>query len=372
MLSSVETAVDLFVALARLPTPPGQERAAIDLVSSVLAGFGVASAEDDAGSRIDGDAGNLYARIPGTVPGTPLFFNAHVDTVPPSAAIEPVVRDGYIVNAQPTILGADNKASVAGMVDGIRTVLREGLPHAGIELLITVQEETGLRGAKAFDVGQLEATIGYVYDVDGPPGRMVMRAPSQISMDITFLGKAAHAGIAPEEGRNAIQAAARALAGLEFGRIAAGATRNVGVVAGGRQRNIVPDRCTVQIELRSLVDEEMAGLAQEVIDACNLAAVATGCSVEIAQAREYTAYALSDRDPVVVLARQALRAAGCEPVEIETGGGADTHVFNERGLSCLNLSSGMEAIHSQDERIAVADVEALSRITVELIRAASA
>lgn len=366
----MDTALDLFLALARLPTPPGRERAAIDLVRDQLAEFGVNAEEDDAGPRIDGDAGNLYARIPGTVPGTPIFFNAHVDTVPPSAPIEPVIRDGYVVNQQPTILGADNKASVAGMVDGIRSVLRDGIPHAGIELVITVQEETGLRGAKAFDTDRLEARVGYVYDVDGAPGGMVMRAPSQLTFNLLFRGKAAHAGIAPEAGRNAIQAAARALAGLAFGRVGPGASRNVGVISGGRQRNIVADLCAVEIEVRSLDDAEVGRLGQETIDAANAAAAETGCSVEVVQQREYTAYSLSANDQVVQMARTALLAAGCPPVELATGGGADSHVFNERGFACLNLSSGMEMIHSEDERIAVADVEALARITIELIRAA--
>lgn len=367
----MDTALDLFVALARLETPAKHERAAIDLCREVLASFGVDAIEDDVAAEIGGDAGNLYARIPGTVPGTPLFFNAHVDTVPPSGPIDPVIEAGYVVNRHPTILGADNKATVAGMIDGIRRVVREGIPHAGIELVITVQEEIGIVGARAFDVGRLEATTGYVYDVDGDPGGMVMRAPSQITMDLVFRGRAAHAGIAPEDGRNAIHAAGIALSILEFGRVAPGASRNVGVIEGGSQRNVVADHCVVQCEVRSLDDAEVVRLAQETIDAANAAAARTGCSVEIAQTREYTAYAFASDDEVVRLARTALDAAGCPPREIETGGGADAHAFNEKGLRCLNLSSGMEHIHSPDERIKVADVEALSRITVELIRAAA-
>ena len=368
----MDTALDLFLALARIPSPPGQERACVDLVRDVLASFGVASDEDGAGPRIGGDAGNLYARIPGTVPGTPLFFNAHVDTVPLVAGLDPAVEGEWVVNREPAILGADNKATVAGMVDGIRRVVREGIPHAGIELVITVQEEIGLLGAKAFDASRLEAEVGYVYDVDGDPGAMAMRAPSQITLDLEFRGRAAHAGMEPERGRNAIHAAAIALSRLTMGRVAPGASRSVGVIEGGTQRNVVPERCTMQMEVRSLDDAQVAVLAQEIVDAANAAAAETGCSVEIAQTKEYTAYAFTDGDDVVRLARRALEAAGCEVREIETGGGADAHAFNEAGKRCLNLSSGMEAIHTPDERIRVDHVEALSRITVELIRAAAA
>ncbi|MGI9116766.1 MAG: M20/M25/M40 family metallo-hydrolase [Gaiellales bacterium] len=368
----MDTALDLFLALARLPTPPGKERAAIDLVREVLASFGVESEEDDAGPRIDGDAGNLYARIPATCAGTPLFFNAHVDTVPMTAPIDPVIEGDFVVNREPTILGADNKATVAGMIDGIRRIVREGIPHAGIELVITVQEEIGLIGAKAFDVDRLEARVGYVYDVDGDPGAMTMRAPSQITLDLEFRGKSAHAGMEPERGRNAIHAAAIALSRLSMGRVAPGASRSVGLISGGTQRNVVPDRCSVQMEVRSLDDVQVVVLAQEIVDAANAAAAETGCSVEIAQVREYTAYAFSDDDEVVRIARKGLAAAGLDVREIETGGGADAHAFNERGLQCLNLSSGMEAIHTPDERIKVQHVEDLSRMTVELVRAATA
>lgn len=365
-------ALDLFLALARLETPPGRERAAIDLVRAELAALGVEAIEDDAGPRIGGDAGNLHARIPGTAPGEPIFLNAHVDTVPPEGPIDPVIEDGWVVNANPTILGADNKASVAGMVDGIRRVLEEGIPHAGIELVITVQEEIGLRGAWAFDCDRLQARLGFVYDVDGPPGRIVMRAPSQISMDVVFRGRAAHAGIAPEDGRNAIHAAARGLAALEMGRLGPGASRSVGVIQGGRQRNIVPDECRVELELRSLDDAEVVRLAAETTAALTEAATATGCDVDIAERREYTAYAFAPDDPVVRIARRALTAAGCDVEEIETGGGADAHAFNAAGLQCVNLSSGMELIHSADERIRVEHVDVLSDLTVELVRAACA
>jgi len=235
-----------------------------------------------------------------------------------------------------------------------------------------VQEEVGLRGAWAFDCDRLQARLGFVYDVDGPPGRIVMRAPSQISMDVVFRGRAAHAGIAPEDGRNAIHAAARGLAALEMGRLGPGASRSVGVIQGGRQRNIVPDECRVELELRSLDDAEVVRLAAETTAALTEAATATGCDVDIAERREYTAYAFAPDDPVVRIARRALTAAGCDVEEIETGGGADAHAFNAAGLQCVNLSSGMELIHSADERIRVEHVDVLSDLTVELVRAACA
>lgn len=365
-------ALRLFLELAALSTPPGRERAAIDLCAAYLRDLGAEPVEDDAGDRIGGDAGNLLARFPATAPGRMLMLNGHVDTVPPLAAIVPEVVDGYVVNREPTILGADNKASVAAILAAVGAVIGQGLPHAGIEVLITVQEEIGLRGAKAFDQGVLEAELGYVFDVDGALGGMVMAAPSQRTIDLTFRGRSAHAGIAPEEGLNAIQAAARGLATLPFGRLPSGASRNVGVIEGGSQRNIVPASCEAQVEVRSLDDAEVVTLAQETVDAALLGASETGCEVDCAVRTEYTAYAFRADDAVVRLAEQALGAAGYVPRPITTGGGADAHTFNERGLPCLNLSSGMEAIHTPDERIAVADVEGMERISRGLLEAATA
>lgn len=365
-------ALRLFLELAALSTPPCRERAAIDLCAAYLRTLGVEPVEDDAGRRLDGDAGNLLARFPGTAPGRMLMFNAHVDTVPPVAPIVPEVIDGYVVNRERTILGADNKASVAAILAAVREIVDEGSPHAGIEVLITVQEETGLRGAKAFDQSLLEADLGYVFDVDGALGGMVMAAPSQRTLDLTFRGRSAHAGIAPEDGLNAIQAAARALAALPFGRLPSGASRNVGVIEGGTQRNIVPDLCEVQIEVRSLDDDEVVTLAQETVDAALLGASEVGCEVDCAVRTEYTAYRFDVGDPVVQLAERALQSAGYAPRPITTGGGADAHAFNERGLPCLNLSSGMEAIHTPDERIAVDDVEGMVRIVRGLVASALA
>ena len=364
--------LDLFLALARIPSQPGEEREVMDAVRARLAALGIESEEDGAAARIGGNCGNLLARIPATAAGTPIFLNAHVDTVPVLDALDPAIEGEYVVNRAPAILGADNKASVAGILDGVRRVLEEGIPHAGIELVITVQEEIGLLGARAFDTAALEAEIGFVFDVDGDPGAMVMRAAGSMAIDLSFRGRSAHAGIAPEEGRSAIHAAALALSRLTMGRVGPGATRSAGTISGGSQRNVVPDRCDVQLEVRAMEEEQVAVLGQEVVDAANAAAAETGCSVEIATQRYCTAYGFAPDDDVVRIARAALEASGIPPREVETGGGADAHAFNAAGKRCLNLSSGMELIHTPDERIRVEHVEALSRITVELVRAAAA
>jgi tripeptide aminopeptidase len=370
--TSTPAALDLFLELAALSTPSGAERAAADRCIAYLRALGVDVAEDDAAARIDGDTGNLYARLLPTTAGTPVFFCAHLDTVPPTAPIEPVIVDGIVSNARDTILGADNKASAAGMLDGIRRVLADGVPHAGIELVLTPQEEPGLRGAKAFDADRLHARTGFVYDHAGPLGGIVMAAAGQNTIHLRFVGRASHAGIAPEQGRNAIAAAAHALAAMRFGKLDEETSANVGLIAGGEARNIVAPACSVELEVRSRSPERLAEETAHVLEAAAAGATATGCSCESAVRPEYASYRYSRSHRVVRIARAALEACGHAVREEQSNGGADTHVFRAAGIECVTLTSGMERIHTPEERIAAADVEALSDLTVAIVRAATA
>jgi tripeptide aminopeptidase len=365
----------LFTELAAIPSPPGEERAVADRVIDYLRSLGLESEEDDAGSKIGSPMGNVLARVlpngaQGSASGTPIFLCAHLDTVPPTAPIEPTVVDGVVRNAHDTILGADNKAAVAVMLEATRRVVEERRPHAGIELVFTPKEETGLEGAKQFDAEKLRARVGFVYDHAGPIGEVVTAAPYSTALDAMFTGRAAHAGMHPEEGRSAIYAAARAVADLRLGRIDAETTANVGTIAGGTARNIVPDRCTVAAEARSRDERKLADLVQEMVDSFTFAAAVGECEVEIELEEKYRGYRLRPEDPPLLLAFEALSGAGFEPRGIEAGGGADANVFNGRGRPCANLANGMTRIHSAEEHIAVADLEAMVDVTLRLVDAA--
>src|SRR5204862_1559964 len=195
--------------------------------------------------------GNLLCRIEPTAEGTPVFFCAHLDTVPPEGPLEPVVDDGFVRNSGGTILGADNKAAVAVMLEATRRIVAENRPHGGIELLFTPKEEVGLRGAAAFDQERLHAKLGFVYDHAGPIGEVILGAPFQCKLDASFHGRAAHSGMYPEEGRSAIAAAARAIADLRLGRLDDETTANAGELHGGRARSIVPAGCFFTAGARS-------------------------------------------------------------------------------------------------------------------------
>jgi len=358
----VPEVVDLFLELASIASPPGEERAVSDVVQRYV---------NDLGLGADEDAfGNVYARIEPTAEGTPLFFCAHLDTVPPDGKLEPVLDDGVIRNAGGTILGADNKSAVVAMLEGARRVLSEGRPHAGIELLFTMQEEIGLLGAAAFDHTRLHAQLGYVYDQAAPIGEIILGAPFAQGLEVTFHGRAAHSGMFPEEGRSAIQAAARAIADLRLGRIDEEATANVGVISGGTAGNIVPEWCTFLAEARCHDERRLNDLVQEMVDAFTFAATSTDCEVSTEMRKTYRGYRFAKSDDVVMLAASALERSGYGVSYALSGGAADANSFNERGLRCVNLANGMMDIHTPNEHISVADLEGMVEVTLALVEIA--
>ena len=364
--------VELFLELCAIPSPSGQERAVVDRVGAYLTGLGLAWDEDETAAELDGTAGSIYCRLPATNGGgTPIFLCAHTDTVPPEGPIEPVVgEDGVVRNAAHTILGSDNKAAVVVLLEAARRILDERRPHAGVELVFTPQEEVSLRGAAAFDHERLVARTGYVYDQGAPVGEIVLGSPHGRILDFRFHGRAAHAGMAPEEGRSAVAAAARAIADFRLGRIDEETSANVGVVSGGTARNVVPEWCTFQAEVRSHDERKATDLVREMLETAAFAASLADCEVESEVRPSFPGYRFRESDPVVRLAAGALSACGFEPTYALSGGGADANVFNARGLSCLNLANGMTDIHTPDERIAVADLEAMVEVTLTLVDAA--
>ena len=365
-------ALACFLELAALPSPPGEERAVADRVLDYLGALGLEADEDDAGVTVGSSIGNIYARLDASDgPGEPLFFCAHLDTVLPEGPIEPEVGEDEVVrNAAGTILGADDKSAVAAMLEAAARLVEDGRPHAGVELLFTPKEEVGLLGAAAFDQTRLAARVGYVYDHAGPIGEIILGAPFQQKLDVRFHGRAAHAGMYPEEGRSAIAAAARAIADLRLGRLDDVTTASVGRIQGGTARNVIPEWCTFAAEARSHDERKLADLVREMVDAVTFAASLEECEVEAQVSGLSRGYRFRRDDLPVQIAAAALERVGREPSYILSGGGADANVFNERGLQCLNLANGMTDIHTPDERIAVADLHEMVEVTLALVDAA--
>jgi tripeptide aminopeptidase len=362
---------DTFAQLCAIASPFGHERAMAERVAGELRGLSLEVAEDGAAAETGAECGNLLIRIGPHPPRSErsVLLCAHLDTVPHTGTIEPVVVDGGWESAGDTILGADNKAAVAVLLALAHRVAVEGSP-VGIELLFTVSEENALAGAKAFDVGQLRSEFGYVFDHASPIGEIVVASPTYVRMDARFRGAAAHAGIRPEAGRSAIAAASKAIAAMPLGRIDDQTTANVGTIEGGAGgTNVVPEHCRFLAEARSLSDASVEAVVAEMVDHVHDAAndPACECDVDVTVERLFSGYRHATSAPQVVAAEAALRACGYTPKRILTGGGSDANAFEAAGFPCTNLANGTEHNHEPTERVSVAALEGMLDVTFALL-----
>jgi tripeptide aminopeptidase len=377
-----------FAELCRIESPSGRERTCADRVIAELRALDVRVQEDGAGSLTCSDSGNLRARVSAGRSATPrapaggessdggrpsVLLCAHLDTVPLQAPVEPVLVDGYWENANPGILGADNKAAVAVMLTLARHVHNVGAP-VDLELLFTVGEETALAGARAFDASSLSSDFGYVFDHASPIGEVIVSSPSHFRVEVTFHGVAAHAGIRPQDGRSAILAAARAIASMPHGRLDEGTTVNVGTISGGSAMNVVPELSTFVAEVRSLEDERARSVVAEVVDRVHEAAnlPECECDVDVSVEPTFAGYRLAATAPALKVAESALRARGYEPLRISSGGASDANALLAQGFQTVNLANGTERNHEPGERVSVAALEEMLEVSLALLDEAAA
>jgi tripeptide aminopeptidase len=356
-----------FVRFCEIESPSRRERGMADAITADLEELGLDVTEDASGAETGSDSGNLLARIDGPEGARTILLCAHLDTVPLDAPVE-VERDddGVFRNKNAAILGADNKAAVAVIMESARHLVANGSP-VSVELLFTTTEEVALRGASAFDQSALDAEFGFVFDHATPIGEIIVAAPTYYQLDVTFHGKAAHAGMRPEDGHNAIAAAAAGLNALEFGRLDAQTTANVGVIKGGNQGNVVPDRCDILLETRSLDHEHAHTIAQKMVDELTAAGSDRECDVEIDLQELFRGYKLAKTAPQVEAAARALAAMRIEPVYINTGGGSDANAFILDGLPCVNMANGTTNPHQHDESVTTQALETMLDVALTLV-----
>jgi tripeptide aminopeptidase len=348
-----------FVRYCEIESPSGQERKMVDALTEDLRGLGLEVEEDE--------AGNLLARIEGPESAPTVLLCAHTDTVPLDGPVEVVSENGLLTNRHEAILGADNKAAIATIMAALRRIVRQGKPAAGVEVVFTTGEELALKGAKAFDRSLLRSDFGYVFDHATPIGEIVLASPTYYSLEARFKGQAAHAGIRPEAGHNAIAAASRAIAALRIGRIDPETTANVGRIEGGTAANVVAERCYVQLETRSLDDVRAGEIVSEMVDAIAGAASDSECDVETSVERLFQSYRLPRTAPAVEVAAAALRDCDIEPIYITSGGGSDANVFIQAGLPVVNLANGTERNHQPDESVTVEALETMLDVTIAIV-----
>ena len=361
-----------FLELVQIDSIPRHEGAIARALAADLAALGGVVEFDDAGTKVNGEVGNLIARFPGTTTAPPLLLCAHMDTVEPGIGVRPVVEGDVIRSDGTTVLGGDDKSGVAIVCECVRLCREHGLPMPPVDVVFTICEEIGLQGARYLDLSKVRSRYGLVFDSDAV-GCVFTRAPGSNHIEATVHGRAAHAGMAPEKGINAIQIAAEGIAAMQLGRIDDETTANIGMIKGGRGVNTVPQDVWVLGEARS---HDPAKLAAQTEHMCVALRAATarhaGASVDIKVEAIYEPMHVRDDTPIMELVRAAAAQVGRTIESAGMGGGCDANILNRRGLQVVNMGTGMREIHTTKEWLQVSDMVAAAEVTLALIQLAAA
>ena len=357
-----ERVLSTFLELVRIDSPSGHEQAIAERLLTLLQTLGVDAEIDATGNVVGRRAGNgAHADA------APLLFSAHMDTVQPGTGVKPVVEDGFVRSDGSTILGADDKAGITAIVEALRTAHEQALDCVPMEIAFTVQEETGLTGAKGLDFTRIRASLGVVLDSNGPVGTIVNQAPAADKLQAVIHGRAAHAGVSPEKGVSAVQAAARAIAPMKLGRIDEETTATIGLINGGVADNIIPDRVELTGGARSRSEAKLQAQSEHMRRLLEDEAEKMGARAEVTVTRSYGAIDVPPDSPLIGMLEVALRACGLEPRLVPTGGGSDASVYNDHGIEAVNLGVGYTEMHSTTEHIAVADLARIAEVVLAVM-----
>ena len=361
-----------FKEVVAVPCHSLQERPVFELLRAKLEVLGFAVEEDDAGEKLGGNCGNLWAFLPGNKAGaTSVLFSAHMDGCEPCGGTTVVQKDGYLYSDGTTILGGDDKSGVVGILEGVRMLVEENAEHGDIQILFTIAEEGGVNGSRCMDRSKLKAEVAYALDGEGAPGEVVIGAPGQYKWKISVHGKTAHGGVEPEKGINAIMIAAKALAEVErYGRIDEETTCNVGIIGGGVATNVVPDLVVIEGDVRSRNNDKLEAVREELVSTICNAVEKFGGKVTAEVEHKYSGFFIDTNSTVVKLAERA-----CElydlPLDItQTGGGSDANFFNTYGVPCVILGTGMKNVHTVDEFLKEEDLYNSALMVYGILQAA--
>ncbi|PYT04829.1 MAG: peptidase M20 [Acidobacteria bacterium] len=368
---------NLLLELVQIDSVSREEREVAERIRALCEQMGAQVEIDDAGSKVGGNTGNVIARFPGTLPqAEAIMMSAHMDTVVPGRGVKPVVEGDIIRTDGSTVLGGDDKSGCAVVIETIRCLQEQSIPHAPIDAVFSICEEVGLLGAKHLDIRKVRAKYGIVFDSDDP-GFLFTKGPSANHFEFKIYGLESHAGVAPEQGISAIKIAAEAIAAMKLGRIDDETTANIGVIRGGEATNIITNFVTLLGEARSLDEDKLNAQTEHMIKCLEDAAaryevtvdgVTTRGRVEPNVSREYYAMDVPEDSRVVRLVKQAGARMGLKVETMASGGGCDANIFNKRGIECANLGTGMRAIHTVKEWLDVKDMYASAEMTLEIMR----
>lgn len=346
-----------FLDLIQINSPSGSERGVAEYVKAYLSKLGLEVEEDNAASTFGGSTGNVIAFLKGNVDGAKsIFLSSHMDTVEPTEGINLVYEGDVVSTDGKTILGSDDKAGIAAILEGITSVVESKAPHGDIQIFFDVSEEVGLCGASALSVDKIKGEYGFVFDSGKPTLSITLSAPTHANIFVDIHGTAAHAGMAPEDGISAVVAASNAISKMKLGRIDEETTANIGIISGGKARNIVPDFVSIKGEARSRHAEKLDIQVAHMKETFEKEAEKMGARADVKVECEYQSFLWCDDDPVVKFAAKACKKMGVEAVTVHGGGGSDANVFNRLGKPSVVIGVGYEGPHSHSEKVAFNDL----------------
>lgn len=366
-----ERLLDQFFELVQVDSETKFEATISKKLKEIFESLGLEVEEDRASDHIDHEANNLVFTLPANTDGVDsIYFTSHMDTVTPGVGIKPSIQDGYVISDGTTILGADDKAGIAAMIEAIRILQETNMKHGMVQFVITVGEESGLAGAKVIDQSLMKAKFGYALDSDGPVGNIVTSAPYQAHFKAKVFGKSAHAGVAPEKGISAITLAAKAISKMKLGRIDEETTANIGYFKGGKetQTNVVVDYAEIVAEARSLNGEKLESITAQMEEAFQTTVAALGGDVKVSIEQMYPGFQMEENSEVVQVAKSVASSLELPFEMVHSGGGSDANIFNGHGIPTGNLSVGYEFIHTTKERISVEQLEKLTTYILHIMK----
>ena len=364
--------INEFLELVQIDSPSSKEGKVAQVLVKKLKEICCEVLVDDAGVKVVGETGNVIATLKGNRPGKKLLFSSHMDTVNPGVGIKPIIDEanGIIKSDGTTVLGSDDKAGIAAILESLRIIQENDIQHADIQVVFSIWEEGGLFGAKFLDYSKIDTDFAFVLDSGGAPGEIIIQAPAQDAIKVKITGKPAHAGLQPENGVSAIMVASKAIENMNLLRIDKETTANIGIVKGGIATNIVMPELEIEAEARSLSEEKLDAQTKHMIEIFKKTAKEFGAKIDIEVNRAYAPFTVESNDEIVELAKRAFSNMNVEGHVASTGGGSDTNILNKNGIKAVNLGIGMKNAHTLEEYIAIEDLVNSAIMVTEIIKEA--
>lgn len=355
--------INLFLTLAKIEGQSGNERDVSNFIRMYLSKFNLTPFEDTANQIDGGNSGNLICEING---GGNFVLLSHMDTARPTRDLVPVVLDGKIKSDGTTILGADNRAGITAILYALTKSFENSRSIKPFTIAFTICEETSLSGSKNLSLSE-NIKMGFVFDSHLDPGNFIIKSPGAMMIKIKVKGKAAHSGIEPEKGINAIEIAARAISKIKQGRIDEETTLNFGKISGGEGTNVVPQLVLIEGEIRSFDLKKVEYQYNSIVEIFKSEAQSFNGEVELEYHWDFKPYEINPEWGVYKKIKNAIKNVGLEPKESISFGGSDANSLNEKGIQSVNIGIGAKNPHSNQEFILIEDLVLASKIAYKLM-----